>query len=186
MGLLVNLPVSLDLKDRTLWFDGCSSVSTARLSTMILEGKSIDKLFPEEVDDDVRKFNKYNETYKLDIKSSIEPLDKTYLIPDKYCNINLKVYFLSLFNNYLKVNPMSDDDIEIRINRILEEVRLIKEYNIENLIRTAIYIVDVFEEKSVVWGTGRGSSCACYCLYLLGLHEVDSVKYDLDLDEFFR
>jgi len=46
--------------------------------------------------------------------------------------------------------------------------------------------VNIFEENKVVWGTGRGSSCASYILYLIGIHQVDSVKYDLDLGEFFR
>jgi DNA polymerase III alpha subunit len=40
--------------------------------------------------------------------------------------------------------------------------------------------------KNIVWGVGRGSSCSSYLLYLLGLHEVDVVKYDVDISDFIR
>ena len=31
--------------------------------------------------------------------------------------------------------------------------------------------------NNIVWGVGRGSSVASYCLYLLGIHKIDSIKY---------
>jgi len=38
----------------------------------------------------------------------------------------------------------------------------------------------------VIWGVGRGSSVASYVLYLLGVHRIDSMFYDLDVAEFLR
>jgi DNA polymerase III alpha subunit len=38
----------------------------------------------------------------------------------------------------------------------------------------------------VLWGVGRGSSVASYCLYILGVHKVDSIKYELDIHEFLK
>ena len=181
----MDLPISLELKDRTLWFDGASSVSTELLSKMILEGKNVTNIFPDELNDDVRRYNKYSRN-KLDIKSGIDHIDASYTIPQEYLDINLSKYFFTRLADRLANTEMVNADVEERIARVSTELKLFKEYNIENLIKTAIYIVDVFEEHSIVWGTGRGSSCACYCLYLLGLHEVDSVKYNLELDEFFR
>jgi len=49
-----------------------------------------------------------------------------------------------------------------------------------------IYVVDVLNEKNVVWGVGRGSSCSSYLFYLLGLHEVDSVRYDVEITDFLH
>ena len=40
--------------------------------------------------------------------------------------------------------------------------------------------------NSIVWGVGRGSSVASYVLFLLGVHKIDSVKYNLDWREFLR
>ena len=48
------------------------------------------------------------------------------------------------------------------------------------------YIIDTLRENNVVWGVGRGSSVASYVLFLLGVHKIDSVKYNLPLEEFFK
>jgi DNA polymerase III alpha subunit len=44
----------------------------------------------------------------------------------------------------------------------------------------------VMTENHVIWGVGRGSSVASYVLYLLGVHRIDSMFYDLDVSEFLR
>jgi DNA polymerase III alpha subunit len=41
-------------------------------------------------------------------------------------------------------------------------------------------------KNNIVGGVGRGSSVASYCLYLLGVHKIDSIKYDLDIREFLK
>jgi DNA polymerase III alpha subunit len=38
----------------------------------------------------------------------------------------------------------------------------------------------------VIWGVGRGSSVASFVLYKLGVHRVDSLYYNLDINEFLR
>ncbi len=48
------------------------------------------------------------------------------------------------------------------------------------------YLVDTMKDNKVIWGVGRGSSCASYVLYLLGIHRVDSMFYNLDVEEFLR
>jgi DNA polymerase III alpha subunit len=37
-----------------------------------------------------------------------------------------------------------------------------------------------------VWGIGRGSSVSSYVLYVLGVHDVDSYAYDLDIGDFLH
>ncbi len=54
------------------------------------------------------------------------------------------------------------------------------------LLKTMKYIVDTLRENNIVWGVGRGSSVASYVLFLLGVHKIDSVKYDLPIEEFFK
>jgi DNA polymerase III alpha subunit len=48
------------------------------------------------------------------------------------------------------------------------------------------YLVDAMRENKIVWGVGRGSSVASYVLYLIGVHRIDSIKYDLDIKEFLK
>ena len=55
-----------------------------------------------------------------------------------------------------------------------------------DLLRYMIYLVDFMRENNIVWGVGRGSSVASYILYLIGIHSVDSMKYNLDWREFLR
>ena len=56
----------------------------------------------------------------------------------------------------------------------------------DDFIIITFYLVDTFSENDVVWGVGRGSSVASYCLYLIGLHKIDSIKYELDIKEFLK
>lgn len=182
----MDLQTSLELKDRTLWFDGDTSMSSDRMADVLLSGGTIDGVFPTEVDSSVKKFNFYTDS-NLGLKGELRPLDTSYCIPQKYLEINLRRFFLQKLEDVLIRDGIDDQDqIEARLARVLTEVNLFKKYHIEDLIRSVIYTVDIFETNDVVWGTGRGSSCACYCLYLIGLHEVDSVMYNLELNEFFR
>ena len=48
------------------------------------------------------------------------------------------------------------------------------------------YIIDTLRENNIVWGVGRGSSVSSYMLYLIGVHKVDSIKYNLNINEFIR
>jgi len=54
------------------------------------------------------------------------------------------------------------------------------------LLKWMKYFVDTCRTNRVVWGVGRGSSVASYVLYLIGVHRIDSMKYNLDWQEFLR
>jgi len=49
-----------------------------------------------------------------------------------------------------------------------------------------VYLVDLFRENDIVWGVGRGSSVSSYCLFKIGIHKVDSLKYNLNIGEFLK
>ena len=73
-----------------------------------------------------------------------------------------------------------------QLQRVKTELELYKKFQLEKLLRFLIYLVDTLRENKIVWGVGRGSSVASYVLYLIGLHKVDSLKYNLDINEFLR
>ena len=75
---------------------------------------------------------------------------------------------------------------EEQTERTVYELGLYKERNLLDLLRQMKYIVDTLESNNIVWGVGRGSSVASYVLYLLKVHRVDSIKYNLDISEFFK
>lgn len=75
---------------------------------------------------------------------------------------------------------------EENYNRLITELELYRKNNMIPVLRAMKYIVDTLRENNVVWGVGRGSSVASYVLFLLGVHKIDSVKYKLPIEEFFK
>ena len=55
-----------------------------------------------------------------------------------------------------------------------------------DLLRWCKYFVDTCTNNDILWGVGRGSSVASYILYLIGVHRINSIKYNLDWKEFLR
>ena len=95
-------------------------------------------------------------------------------MPESYKSFDIDLYLLSLCNT------------EIETDRVLEEIKLFVQYDMIDLLCYLKYLVDTMRENNIVWGVGRGSSVASYCLYLLGVHKINSIKYDLDIREFLK
>jgi DNA polymerase III alpha subunit len=70
--------------------------------------------------------------------------------------------------------------------RVTEELTLFAQHNMIPLLKYLKYLVDTMRKNNIVWGVGRGSSVASYCLYLIGVHKIDSIKYSLDIKEFLK
>ena len=178
------------LDNRILWYDGDSSYTVRALANAILSGNTEwNKLYVIDEDDfSVRRYNELSGNHILKEKSDLNIEDNIFNwnIPAKYKQMNIKKFiFIKLKNEFIEFN-FSEKEEEERINRVLMELNLWEQNDKLDLLRVIIYIIDTFEHNNIVWGTGRGSSCCSYILYLLGLHDVDSVKYDLDITDFFR
>jgi DNA polymerase-3 subunit alpha len=68
----------------------------------------------------------------------------------------------------------------------LDEIQAYTDRGMIPLLQWTKHFVDTCIENDIVWGVGRGSSVASFVLFLLGVHQVDSVKYNLDWQEFLR
>lgn len=97
-----------------------------------------------------------------------------WFIPENYKNLNIVEYILSLCNS------------DIEFDRVGKELILYQEKNLFDLLRYLKYLVDVMREHNIVWGVGRGSSVSSYVLFLLGVHKINSIEYDLPIDEFLK
>jgi DNA polymerase III alpha subunit len=95
-------------------------------------------------------------------------------MPDEYKNLDIAQYILEL----CKTEP--------ELQRVGEELLLYQERNLFDLLRYLKYFVDTMRKNNIVWGLGRGSSVASYVLYLLGVHKVNSLYYDLPIEEFLK
>jgi len=72
------------------------------------------------------------------------------------------------------------------LQRVGEELLLYQERNLFPLLSQLKYIVDTWRKNNIIWGVGRGSSVASYVLYLIGTHKINSMYYDLDIQEFLK
>ena len=70
--------------------------------------------------------------------------------------------------------------------RLIDELREFRVRNMLDLLRWLKYFVDTCRQNGVLWGVGRGSSVSSYVLYLIGVHKIDPIKYNLDWREFLR
>jgi hypothetical protein len=95
-------------------------------------------------------------------------------MPDEYRHMDIAEYVLSLC------------DSDAQLQRCGQELLLFQERNLFDLLRYLKYLVDTLKSNNMIWGVGRGSSVASYVLYLLGVHRIDSMFYDLDAREFLR
>lgn len=73
-----------------------------------------------------------------------------------------------------------------QLQRCGQELLQYQERNLFDLLRYLKYLVDTMKQHGVIWGVGRGSSVASYVLYVLEVHRIDSMFYNLDIHEFLR
>jgi len=128
-----------------------------------------------EIDSDTAK--RYNERLEQEHlnypKLSIEIEYSNWLIPESYKSMDIEGFLANIC-------PKENQD------RLLQELELFRKNNMISLLKAMKYLVDTFRNNSVVWGVGRGSSVASYVLYLIGVHKIDPIKYNLPLEEFFK
>lgn len=84
--------------------------------------------------------------------------------------------------NYL----MDRCDTQEQRDRVEMEFQEFEKRNMLTVLKFLIYFIDKLKENKIVWGVGRGSSVASYVLFLIGVHRIDSIKYDLDIKEFLK
>jgi DNA polymerase III alpha subunit len=70
--------------------------------------------------------------------------------------------------------------------RVQTEYDLFEKKNFIKVLQFLIYFVDTLRANNVVWGVGRGSSVASFCLFLIGVHKINPMLYNLDHREFLR
>ena len=77
-------------------------------------------------------------------------------------------------------------ETDIQRDRVSQELELYIRHGMYDILHVMKFIVDTLRENNIVWGVGRGSSVASYVLYLIGVHKIDSIKYNIPIDEFFK
>jgi len=166
---------------------GQASVSERNIIELIYQNK-FDNIknciIPEEL---VNKYNTIVNTNKDEITKLHSDIDTSvdqdlfdqnnrlnWFMPELYKQFDIQEYVLGLCK--------TAEEKE----RVNYELDLYKSHAMIDVLQFLKYMVDTLRENNIVWGVGRGSSVASYVLYLLGVHKVNSIKYNLDPTEFLR
>jgi len=72
------------------------------------------------------------------------------------------------------------------LQRAGEELLIFQEKNMFLLLQYLKYLVDTMRNNNIVWGVGRGSSVSSFVLYLIGVHKINSLYYNLPISEFIK
>lgn len=113
-----------------------------------------------------------------DESESLEDFDRRlqqiWHMPQAYKEMDIAQYVLGLCST------------EAELQRCGHELLLFQERNLFDLLKFLKYLVDTMTANRIIWGVGRGSSVASYVLYKLGVHRIDSMFYELNVEEFLR
>ena len=97
-----------------------------------------------------------------------------WYMPQKYYELNVLEWLLSKCQN----------DTEKK--RVEQEYVLFEKKKFIKVLQFLIYFIDTLRANNIVWGVGRGSSVASFCLFLIGVHKINPLQYDLNITEFLR
>jgi DNA polymerase III alpha subunit len=128
----------------------------------------------KELHTDFGLLNQYLSLDDLSVDKFDELMQSQWHMPDEYKNLDIATHVLNLCQT------------QEELQRVGQELLLYHERNLFDLLKYLKYFVDTMRANNVLWGLGRGSSVASYVLYLLGVHKINSIYYDLSIEEFLK
>lgn len=163
---------------------GIKKYQSNELIDLLYRGKDITGAIADGNDIDIQKYQEQffdldldrlslYQSPNLDIRDFDSVLQNEWLMPDEYKEIDIEGF---LVHHCPKEN----------YQRLIDELQEYRSRNMLNLLKWLKYFVDTCRKNNIVWGVGRGSSVASYVLFLIGIHKIDSIKYNLDWREFLR
>lgn len=117
-------------------------------------------------------------TQYIESKASVIDFDaknqSNWYMPDEYKQFDIAEWVLKQCNG------------EAELQRAAEELMLFQDRDLFTLLQYCKYLVDTLRKNKIVLGLGRGSSVASFVLYKIGLHKINSLHYDLQIEEFLK
>ena len=157
------------------------------------EQDAIDLLYTNPTFDISKLFFETTKQYNNSIKDTGIDLEQLQIVPDRpspaevdKANINnwhmpQKYYDIDVLQWLLDKCQNNEEK-----TRVIAEYELFEKKQFVKVLQFLIYFIDTLRANNVVWGVGRGSSVASFCLFLIGVHKINPLQYDLDYTEFLR
>ena len=122
--------------------------------------------------------NTPNLKHYRDTNISLEEFDKinqsNWHMPKEYYDLDIAKWVLDQCKTGEELQRAGDELIKFQ------------ERNMFVLLQYLKYLVDTMRDNNIVWGVGRGSSVASFVLFLIGIHRINSLYYQLDIGEFLK
>jgi DNA polymerase III alpha subunit len=152
-----------------LYTNPAADLSNVYLDNVELHNAAIDLNYNE--------FNKLHTLPKIDLTTADwhKKNQTHWLMPDEYKNFDIAAWVLNECNSN-----------EVELQRCGQELLEYATRDLLPLLQYLKYLVDTMRKNNIVWGVGRGSSTASFVLYKIGIHKINSIEYDLPLEEFFK
>ncbi len=112
------------------------------------------------------------------INMSVEDFDQIlrsqWFMPDEYKTFDIAKFVLDQCTH------------EEELQRAGKELLMYEKRGLFTLLQYMKYLVDLMRKNNIVWGVGRGSSVSSFVLFLIGIHRINSLHYDLNIEEFLK
>lgn len=125
-----------------------------------------------------------NEVEDIDIGFHQENQMPKIDIPKEFKDSNEYVEHLIWKGFEEKFKDMSEEDKEIRRQRLNEEIPVIEALHYSDYFIMLQMLTQEAKKRKIPLGYSRGSGANCLCLYCLGITQIDSVRWNLDFSRF--
>jgi DNA polymerase III alpha subunit len=161
------------------------SIHPDLFTKVITTGIDPTRLYATKLTPEINQYNRLSNKHNaISVKTECKPLNFGWTFNQAYQRIDVEDVVFDALDVELK--GLDKNKQRLRLDRTLTELKLFKKHQLMTVLQLIVYIIDTFERNSVVWGVGRGSSVSSYVLYLLGLHDIDSVEWELPIQDFLR
>jgi DNA polymerase III alpha subunit len=165
---------------------GRTIIDPASVGELLMTGADISRIFVEPSDEIAaynewcRHFDKRHAALTMPPPIDHSPEEEhaqraaTWFVPDEFKAIDVRHYLLDKCKTVVEVE------------RVNMEMDLFEERQLIPLLQLMIYLIDHFRKNKIVWGVGRGSSVTSFCLFLIGVHKVNPITFNLDVHDFLK
>jgi len=161
--------------DRVLLNNGVSIISIEDAAKHIIKHGSLPEYLKVEKSFDAKLFEeKYGECITAIAKD--EEINVEYSHEIEYGDVLKKI----------AGSHRHQTESKAHVQRFADELEFFEREGHTDFLCVLDKLVERFKADNVVWGVGRGSSCASYILYLLEVHDIDPVKYNINFSEFSK
>jgi len=178
------------LNNRVLRYDGVSVIPPEMVADILLHGSSPTEIRVTQDSWEIQQFNfNCDEGDEIKFNNDEVKLDTSWNLPEDWASLTIdqvQHLIVDKATDVISRSNYTEAQVSKAYSRIEKEIKEIEKRNMMDFLKTIMYVLDTFKKNDICWGVGRGSSCASYVLFVLGLHVVDCVKFGVPMEEFFH